>query len=58
MIRKRRSRGEGDCVLTPSSDVTGTARESMKYGHVREKGLLGKRFLVISEDFSGVSAMV
>ena len=45
-------------MLTPSSDVTGRARESMKYGHVREKGLLGKHFLVISEDFSGVSAMV
>lgn len=58
MIRRRRSQGEGDCVLTPSSGVTGRAGESMKYGHVREKGLLGKYFLVIGEDFSGVSAMV
>lgn len=58
MIRKRRSQGEGVCVLTPSSDVTGRAGESMKYGHVRKKGLLGKHFLVIGEDFSGVSAML
>ena len=48
----------GDYVLTPSSDVTRRAGGSMKHGHVREEGLLGKHFRVISEDLSGVSAMV
>ena len=34
----------GDCVLTPSSDVTLRAGETMKYGHVRQKGLVGKHW--------------
>lgn len=48
MVAKKSLEGEGTVFSSPPQMHPETAGEMMKYGHVRKKDLVGKRFSEVS----------